>query len=513
MGATKGRTARETGFRWAVLAMMFIAIYSFVYCYDNPNAMQNELIREYGLTQVQYNMLYSIYGYVNMIAPLIAGMLIDCIGIYSSTLGFYILIVIGQTLWVLGTMNEGSYPLMVVGRAIFGVGAEQYHTSRKWLCYEYFTSAEYMLASGLTLSASRFGSATQSYATTVVYNKHGITAALAIGWGLVVFSLILTIVFTIYQKYYYKKQETDNAPQKQPMKTIKGEENAMDASGSPSPNDDDWDRHKEQDWKKFQLTFLCKKSEFDIRFWLFGLMLICFYSTYLAYSNVGSAFIQARYQKAYEDANFMSPIMFWIAAIFTPIQGFLCDYYGKRMPFMVLASVLLLLGHIFLGFIGNAERSDAFLIIGLLCLGFGYSVGAGSCWPCCGIIVKQKYLATSLGFWACVDNGFQACMFLSVAGLTETYSKEEYAKESPNPARIHEYDDARWLWIALAIATMISSLLLWFFDRRNADNILMIPEEKWAIKRGVHETKAQRIPKDDMTDEEDDPNDMLQETR
>eukprot|EP01083_Nonionella_stella_P315587 1140386_1 len=377
MGATKGRTARETGFRWAVLAMMFIAIYSFVYCYDNPNAMQNELIREYGLTQVQYNMLYSIYGYVNMIAPLIAGMLIDCIGIYSSTLGFYILIVIGQTLWVLGTMKGGSYGLMVTGRAIFGIGAEQYHTSRKWLCYEYFTSAEYMLASGLTLSASRFGSATQSYATTIIYNKHGITAALAIGWALVVFSLILTIAFTIYQKYYYKNQETDP---KEPINTSAG--------GSPSPNEDDWDRHKEQDWKKFQLDFLCKKSEFDIRFWLFGLMLICFYSTYLAYSNVGSAFIQSRYQKPYEDANFMAPIMFWIAAIFTPIQ----------------ASLLLLFGHIFLGFIGNAERSDAFMIIGLLCLGFGYSVGAGSCWPCCGIIVKQKYLATSLGFWACVDN-------------------------------------------------------------------------------------------------------------
>eukprot|EP01084_Bolivina_argentea_P000514 963_1 len=512
MGATKGQNARETRFRWIVLLLMCICIYSFVYCEKNPGSLQNKLMSEYGISAVQYSVLSLVYQLVNLFAPPIAAICIDSLGIYTSTLGFYILIFIGQSIFILGSIKS-SYATLIIGRAILGAGSESYHTSRKWLAFEYFTTVEYMLASGLTLSASRFASASESYATTNVYEKHGIPTALSIGWILVLFSLILTIIFTIYQKIYYKRDENKSlseAATKTEKQIIKQQSNDAEVVSKKTESDelspDDWDNKKPQEWSKFQFNTIIK-CKFDCRFWVFGLLLITFYGTYMSWHPFSSGLIQSRYQKTLVEANNVKAIPFWIAAIFTPIQGFICDYYGKRMPFMITSGFCFLFGNLFVCFIGNAIRSDGLLIFGLILIGFGYAIGAGTCWPCCGIIVKQKYLATALGFWACVDNGFQALCIYIIGAFQETYSQEEIDKESPNPVRINEYNHSRYLWIVLSILILIWTLILWCLDKKYGNNILMLPEEKYFIKRGLH-NKAIVVPKDEQEMVSNEQNDM-----
>merc|ERR1711971_874382 len=99
-------------------------------------------------------MLYSIYGYVNVILPLISGILIDYIGINATSVLFYSLIIIGQSIWIFACVI-GSYPVMVLGRGIFACGTQPFHTVRKYFLAKYFIGSEYLFASGLTISASR----------------------------------------------------------------------------------------------------------------------------------------------------------------------------------------------------------------------------------------------------------------------------------------------------------------------------------------------------------------------
>ena len=134
--AVKSTHAKQDKFRWIVLTILCICVYSMIYCYDNPFALQEKLENEYNLTAVEYNLLYGIYGYVNAILPLISGLLIDCIGLNSSAVLFYTLIVIGQTVWVFGCILS-SYPLMLLGRGIFGAGTQPFQISRKYYCYKY----------------------------------------------------------------------------------------------------------------------------------------------------------------------------------------------------------------------------------------------------------------------------------------------------------------------------------------------------------------------------------------
>merc|ERR1712129_190537 len=117
------------------------------------------------------------------------------------------------------------------------------------------------------------------------------------------------------------------------------------------------------------------------------------------------------------------------------------------------------------------------VIFGLICLGFGYALGAAAIWPSFGLIVEQKYLAMTLGIWGSLDNAFQASMSLVVGVLAKDYSTEE--RQELND----QYDDARYLWIGLSIGMIVWTLLLWIIDAKKYDNVLWGKSDAFAGKR------------------------------
>merc|ERR1712228_688967 len=188
-------------------------------------------------------------------------------------------------------------------------------------------------------------------------------------------------------------------------------------------------------------------------------------------------FLQSKYKLNYERANALAPISFWISAVFTPFFGFLCDFYGKRTMMMLLSGICLLFGHALLGFVGSEEQTLIIPIFGLMSLGFGYSFGAASIWPSFGLIVKQKYLATTLGVWGSIDNAFQACMSLCVGLLSKEYNTEE--RQMYND----QFDDARYLWIGLSLGMIIWTLLLWCVDAMKFGNTLWQKSQTFEDKK------------------------------
>ena len=150
--------ATVSTFRWVVLLILFM----------------------YDLSPIQYNMLYSIYGYVNVVLLLFSGILIDYLGINTSSLFFYTLVVVGQSIWILGCIIE-SYRIMVMGRGIFGCGTQPFHQSRKYFLGKHFAGKEYLFASGVTISASRCASVVSSVVSASVYRFCPLITALSVG--------------------------------------------------------------------------------------------------------------------------------------------------------------------------------------------------------------------------------------------------------------------------------------------------------------------------------------------
>lgn len=71
-------------FRWVVLVILCLGMFGYSYCYDNVVALQDQLQSEYNLSNIQYNMLYSIYAFPNCFIPIIGGVIMVCFYLSAS---------------------------------------------------------------------------------------------------------------------------------------------------------------------------------------------------------------------------------------------------------------------------------------------------------------------------------------------------------------------------------------------------------------------------------------------
>merc|ERR1719242_2036682 len=169
-------------------------MFGYNYCCDNVMALQHALEEKYDLTSIQYNMLYSIYAFPNIVLPFLGGVIMDKVGMDLVILFFFILIVIGHGLFILGCMFS-YYPLMVIGRFFFGAGSESYAMAISPLICEYFRGKELSFALGLTLALARIGSSVNDVTTFYFYQQtNSIIFAVSVGFILVIVCLVLITI-------------------------------------------------------------------------------------------------------------------------------------------------------------------------------------------------------------------------------------------------------------------------------------------------------------------------------
>merc|ERR1712228_189047 len=398
MGST--RPPSQSPFRWIVLIMLIVLVFSMVYCYDQLFALQNQLMDTYSLSPLQYNMLYSIYGYVNVILPLISGILIDYIGINATSVLFYSLIIIGQSIW------------------IFACGTQPFHTVRKYFLAKYFIGSEYLFASGLTISASRAASAIASFVSAQIYIAFNLISALLIGQILICISFIFLLCFICFDRMSNRTSQIEKKP------LLKNKNKIDNESG----------------------FYLFESLKFlDRRFWILSVVLGAFYASYMTLTANQSSLLQSRYGYDYETANDLAMIAFVIAMFCCPLFGFLCDKYGQKLSLLTLSALLLIASHCLLGF-------GEWPIVGLIVFGIAMSLGSAILWPLILLVVDQKYHASALGISSIVDNGLQATS-LVIAGLL-TKNEDESDK--------YEYF-VYWI-LSLAVLMLILTLWLWHID-------------------------------------------------
>ena len=76
------KLVRQTNLRWVMLAMACCFLMGSYFCYDNPAPLKSRLIAPpFDLSDLQFNELYSIYSFPNMVLPIIGGVLMDKLGV------------------------------------------------------------------------------------------------------------------------------------------------------------------------------------------------------------------------------------------------------------------------------------------------------------------------------------------------------------------------------------------------------------------------------------------------
>lgn len=206
-----GGDSRLFHVRWLVLFLSCWIMFGNYYAFDNPSALNRSLRRilapsdEDGeLFQYRFGLLYSVYSVPNVALPFFVGRWLDQWGTGIILTLLSSLVTGGQLVVALGIGRE-SFPLILLGRILFGLGGESLAVAQARVVTEWFQDRELALAIGLNLSIARIGTVVNNVASPWIARQwHSVEAAFWVGFLSCAISLICTIA-TIWVDVRYRR--------------------------------------------------------------------------------------------------------------------------------------------------------------------------------------------------------------------------------------------------------------------------------------------------------------------
>jgi MFS family permease len=374
--------------RWGVLLIMGIVVFGAYYAFDALSPIASYIISDMGITRAQYGLLFSYYSLPNLIMVLVGGILLDKIGIRKAGNLFTALCAIG----VLLTAAAPSFPIMLLGRFIFGLGAESLLITKTKILSKWFKSKELALGFALALSIARLG-------TIAAHNTSARIQALSGSWRLSIWvsSVIMFISFALFLVY--------TGIDKKSEKSFRGS-----------------DRGDRSEKFVIQDIFRFKPS-----YWFISILSMTFYSAIFPFTAFSTVFLQTKFGFSAVKGGFYTSLIVIGSMVFTPLFGFLVDKFGKRATMIIIGSILLVPAHAFLGL------TSLHPAVAMVMLGFSFSLVPAALWPTIPLIIEEERLGTAFGLMTLLQNiGMTAVPWLAgkitdISGGDYTYTMIMFA--------------------------------------------------------------------------------------
>jgi len=486
--------------RWRVLPLIMTVTFGSYYIYDFPGAIgigsgkKSPTIQSkftaagYEYTETMNLALYSVYNYPNMVLALFGGVLIDRIfGIRKATLLFTGLIMAGAFIFWVGVVYF-SYPAMIAGRFIFGLGGESQSVAQSAYTTRWFKmSPALSLAFGICLSFSRVGSSFNFLFMPGFSTSYGLDFAVFTGCIACTFSMLSAILLVILDKRAEKR----------------GEIVIQDPEGD----------------------FECKSVvAFPLSMWLIAFICITAYMAIFPFNSIAVNLFEQKFGYESDEAARTVSIYQFVSAGASPVLGFLVDRSGRFVFWTTTACAMICLFHIAL-IITSIPPSAM-----MAWLGLSYSMMASSLWPGVAYVVPASGVGTAYGLMTALQNFGSGTMPL-IAGVlldantpaksnlprcnttnttNETYYTSPYFASTtqyeftangaftaignasanctthkvPDPLpSMHGFDLALMLFAGTAAVAVLLCLWNYFVDKSNTGMLNATPAEREAYKQ------------------------------
>jgi len=355
---------RASSMRWLALALACLNCLGSYFCFDNPQSLQTIIIDKFDISSFQFNLLYSVYAFPNIILPFVGGIIIDRLGVRVGVALFSFILIIGQAVFTFGAATS-SFNIMLVGRVIFGLGGECLNVAQSVVTTKWFMGKELALALGATLCVARLGSSLNSFfAPKIYYWSNALYAPLLVGVILCIFSFLIGLGLN----YLDKKADEQEG--------INGKE------------EENVEQVKLSDLKALNLLFYLLLFN---GFFLYG-------GFYGLNNNLNDLMVQ-RFGFTPDTAGNYIPIIYICAAVFIPMIGAYIDHRGKRALLMIFACILFVVDHLITALLPTSEPGQAnYAMVGILFgVGMFYASYAAIFWPCIPLVVPEKVQGTAFG--------------------------------------------------------------------------------------------------------------------
>ncbi|XP_034484092.1 major facilitator superfamily domain-containing protein 1 isoform X2 [Drosophila innubila] len=412
------------------LALIFLCLlgYGAYFCYDNPTLLQ-ELRDNLDLNNSQFTLIYSIYSWPNTVFCFLGGFLIDRLfGIRLGTIIYMLILLVGQLIFASGGILD-TFWLMILGRFIFGIGAESLVVAQNKYSVLWFKGKELSMVFGMQQTMARLAIKENSRVMQPIY---GFVSNFLRGHralGVVLLLAALTCVGSLLCALILGHMD-------------KRAERILQRSHSPSG----------------QIPKLTDVFTFKPPFWMVSIICVAYYGAIFLFIALGQRFFMDRFHYTPTEANNVDSLVYLIAAVSSPVFGFIIDKLGRNVTWVFSATTTTIGAHLLLTF------TDLNPYIGMTIMGLSYSLLAASLWPLVALIIPEYQLGTAYGFCQSVQNLGLAVITI-LAGII--------ADKSNNDHTWVQLFFIGWLTVAL-----IATCVIWGYDKKQRGNLNMTPAQR-----------------------------------
>ncbi|XP_069562388.1 lysosomal dipeptide transporter MFSD1 isoform X2 [Brachyistius frenatus] len=373
--------------RVVILVFMCFLGFGSYFCYDNPAALQTQLIQDLKLNTETFMQLYAWYSWPNVVLCFFGGFLLDRVfGIRLGTVVFSVFVCVGQVIFATGAIVNRFW-LMELGRFVFGIGGESLAVAQNTYAVNWFKGKELNLVFGLQLSMARLGSTVNMNIMGSVYSEVvkavGSPGHTALGVSLMIaavtclFSLMCALVLGFLDK---RAERILNKEQEKTGEVIK----------------------------------LTDVKDFPLTLWLIFLICVGYYVAIFPFIGLGQVFFIEKFNFSPAEARAVNSIVYIISAPASPVLGFMVDKTGRNVIWVMTAVVATLAAHIMLAF----TFWNPWIAMSLL--GVSYSLLACALWPMVAFVVPEHQLGTAYGFMQSIQNLGLAVIAIAAGSILDT---------------------------------------------------------------------------------------------
>lgn len=344
--------------RWVLLALVGLMPFGSYFAYDSIGALSTMIMEGMGVDQEAIGLLYSFYSWPNVIMVLIGGILIDRLGTRRMSLIFSSLIVLGAAI----VAAAPNITAMIIGRTIFGIGAESLIVCQSVILAKWFKGRELALSFGLSLTIMRIGTALSFNTEAAIANTFGgWRVALWVAAGFCVLSFVANIFYVMLERLAHDKVKLAEAP-----------------AG---------DKVVASDIKKFNSSF-----------WFIALLCVTFYSAIFPFTSLAVDLFVTKWGMTEEAAGSITSVITIMSAVLAPIIGWSVDRLGRRGMLLMLGALLMIPSHTAMGV------THIHPLASMVVLGFSFSLVSAVLWPTVPLIVEAKSVGTAFGLITMIQN-------------------------------------------------------------------------------------------------------------
>eukprot|EP01084_Bolivina_argentea_P012785 23939_1 len=421
-------TTKATTSHWLLLAVFCLAVLAYGTNRYGLIPIQDQIIDYYDISDIDYNLLQSLYSWPNVVTCVVCGILCDKFGVNTMLFSSWSIMIIGDIIVILSAQNTYTfYWLLCIGRTIIGIGCESFNIAGKVFCWNQFNPKKHGVIFGIINATAALSSAANNI---FIYQIYKLVNSIQITF-LIQVIIIVCVSIPLFVYIFYNKQKE-----------------SISSSESDTTN-----LLKPETKNKFYVSDI---KSLSLYYWML-LLSYCFLEVSVqSFSNIGVSFYHHMYGYSYSLSSILASTPTFVAVIGMPLFGYITDKYGMKCRFMICSGMIMIIVHWSLGWL----HIDIILtVITLFLFGVAVSMLYPVIWSAIPIVVNANIIATALGVITSFRFVCLAIGYILVGVLTQ-----------PNDGN-GKYENVQYFEMCTALLSVIFAILLFKLDQKNGNKL------------------------------------------